>query len=102
MISSTCPAMLPGIAVRRSTPNGRSVSSRTATISDTMVAGDIVDAPRQPKPPASETAATRAWYETPPMPASMTGCSIPRISVSLVRNSSSCGPVGPWSRCPVV
>ena len=37
-----------------------------------------------PKPPASDTAATSRWYETPPIPASITGCSIPSISVSRV------------------
>ena len=89
MMSCTCAAMSPGIAVRRSTPKGRSVSSRTAAISLTIFVGDIVDAPRHPNPPASETAATSSWYETPPMPASITGCSIPSDSVSLVRNVTS-------------
>ena len=45
----------------------------------------MVEAPRQPKPPASETAAARRWYETPPMPASITGCSISSRSVRRVR-----------------
>ena len=38
----------------------------------------MVEAPRQPNPPASETAATSRGYDTPPMPASMTGCSMSR------------------------
>ncbi len=45
----------------------------------------IVAAPSVPKPPASETAATRRAKETPPIPASMTGCSMPSMSVSRVR-----------------
>ena len=74
-----------GAAVRRSTPNGLSVSVRTVAISSTISSCRMVEAPRQPKPPASDTAATRRWYETPPMPASITGCSMSRISVSRVR-----------------
>jgi len=50
-----------GMAVSRSTPNGRVVRSRTARISSTIWGDDIVEAPRQPNPPASETAATSAW-----------------------------------------
>ena len=38
-----------------------------------------------PNPPASETAAASVWYETPPIPASITGCSISRTSVRRVR-----------------
>ena len=34
---------------------------------------------------ASDTAATSRWYDTPPMPASITGCSICKRSVSRVR-----------------
>src|SRR3954454_21159828 len=45
----------------------------------------MVDAPSVPKPPASDTAAARRWYDTPPMPASITGCSTPSISVKRVR-----------------
>ena len=77
--------MSPGMAVSRSTPKGLVVSSRTLRISSTMPAVDMVDAPRHPKPPASDTAATRRWYETPPMPASITGCSMSSIWVSRVR-----------------
>ena len=57
---------------------------RTAAISDTIVSLPMVEAPRQPNPPAAETAAASSEYETPPMPASMTGCSIPSRSVSRV------------------
>ena len=85
MMSLTFASMSWGAAVRRSTPNGLSVSFRTLAISSTISSWRMVDAPRQPKPPASETAATRRWYETPPMPASITGCSMSRISVSRVR-----------------
>ena len=45
----------------------------------------MVPAPRQPKPPASDTAVTNSEYETPPMPASMMGCSTPSSSVRRVR-----------------
>ncbi len=58
MTASTLPTMSPGEAVSRSTPNGLSVASRTACISATMTLRLIVDAPMQPKPPASDTAAT--------------------------------------------
>ncbi len=46
------------MAVSRSTPNGLSVAARTAAISSTMRSSPMVAAPRQPKPPASETALT--------------------------------------------
>src|SRR3954452_24270724 len=74
-----------GSAARRSTPKGLSVSLRTPSISSSSCSDDIVAAPRVPNPPASDTAATTRWYETPPIPASMTGCSMPSISVSRVR-----------------
>src|SRR5688500_10035161 len=45
----------------------------------------MVDAPNVPMPPASLTAATRRWYDTPPIPASITGCSTSSTSVSRVR-----------------
>ena len=75
----------PGRAVSRSTPKGLSVSARTPAISSTSSSARIVDAPSVPMPPASETAATSRWYDTPPMPASITGCSMSRSSVSRVR-----------------
>ena len=53
--------MSPGMAVSRSTPNGLAVSSRTRSISDTMRSWLIVEAPMQPNPPASLTAATSSW-----------------------------------------
>ena len=37
----------------------------------------------------ADTAATSSWYDTPPMPASITGCSISRMSVSRVRMPGS-------------
>ena len=40
-------------------------------------------------PPASDTAATSWWYDTPPMPASITGCSMSRSSVRRVRMGST-------------
>ncbi len=46
------------MAVSRSTPNGLSVPSRTAAISATIRSGLMVEAPRHPNPPASETAVT--------------------------------------------
>ena len=81
MPRSTCP----GIAVSRSTPNGLAVSSRTLAISSGSSSARIVEAPSVPMPPASLTAATRRWYDTPPIPASMTGCSMSSSSVSRVR-----------------
>ncbi len=49
-----------GAAVSRSTPNGLAVDARVAAISSFICPWLIVDAPRQPKPPASDTAAARA------------------------------------------
>ncbi len=46
------------MAVSRSTPKGLSVADRTAAISATIRSVLMVEAPRQPKPPASETAVT--------------------------------------------
>ena len=59
---------------------------RLSDLVDHLVAGHR-DAPRHPKPPASDTAATSRWYDTPPMPASITGCSMPSMSVSRVLTS---------------
>ena len=50
-----------------------------------QLVGRIVEAPSVPIPPASLTAATSRWYDTPPIPASMTGCSMSSSSVSRVR-----------------
>ena len=47
-----------GSAVRRSTPNGLLVAAFTARISSTISSWLMADAPRQPNPPASDTAAT--------------------------------------------
>ena len=43
-------------------------------------------------PPASLTAATRRWYDTPPMPASITGCSMSSSSVRRVRITADGSP----------
>ncbi len=83
-----------GSAVSRSTPNGLSVAAFTARISSTISSWFMAEAPRHPNPPASDTAATSVWYETPPMPASITGCSICSASVSRVRI------IAPGSRSP--
>ena len=85
-MSVTLAAMSCGAAVSRSTPNGLSVSARVAAISAVMWSWPMVEAPRHPNPPASDTAAANRLYDTPPMPASITGCSIWRASVSRVRN----------------
>ena len=58
MMALTWVSMSPGAAVSRSTPKGLSVSDRTAAISSTILSMPIVEAPMQPKPPASLTAAT--------------------------------------------
>ena len=60
MTCSTWASRSPGMAVRRSTPKGLSVPFRTSAISATMRSLLMVEAPRQPKPPASETATTRS------------------------------------------
>jgi hypothetical protein len=52
---------------------GRSVRSRTAAISRAMSPGGSRTMPRQPKPPASETAAASSARATPPMPACRIG-----------------------------
>ena len=57
MMILTCSVRPPGMAVRRSTPKGLSVARRTAAISSAIFSLPMVEAPRQPKPPASETAA---------------------------------------------
>src|SRR5437763_1798790 len=67
----------------RSTPNSLSVARLTGRICSTISSVLITDAPRHPKPPASETSPTRR-SATPPMPASITGCSAPRASVHRV------------------
>ncbi len=58
MICSTWPTRSPGIAVSRSTPKGLSVAARTSAISATIRSLLIVEAPRHPNPPASDTAVT--------------------------------------------
>ncbi len=58
MICRTWASMSRADAVSRSTPKGLSVMALTASISRTISSACIVDAPRHPKPPASETAAT--------------------------------------------
>jgi hypothetical protein len=47
-----------GAAVSRSTPKGLAVRSRTSAIWATSSGWAMADAPMQPKPPASDTAAT--------------------------------------------
>ena len=91
MMSLTFDSMSWGAAVSRSTPNGLAVAARTAAISPFICSWPMVDAPRQPNPPASDTALTSRWYDTPPMPASITGCSTSRISVSRVRMPAMVG-----------
>ncbi len=61
MIRWTWAAMSPGMAVRRSTPHGRSVNRFMAAISASMTSALMVAAPRVPIPPASETAAASGW-----------------------------------------
>ncbi len=61
IIAATFAAMSWGAAVSRSTPNGLSVSAAVAAISRTISSWSMVEAPRQPKPPASDTAAATRW-----------------------------------------
>ena len=59
MICSTCPTRSPGMAVSRSTPKGLFGGLADVAISATICSLDMVEAPRQPNPPASDTAVTR-------------------------------------------
>ena len=61
MSSATSSSRRWGSAVSRSTPNGLSVSARAARISARSSSAGSVDAPKQPYPPASDTAATSRW-----------------------------------------
>jgi hypothetical protein len=60
MIARTLSVMSPA-AVSRSTPKGLSVAAAVRAISSTITSSDIVEAPRQPKPPALDTAAANSW-----------------------------------------
>ena len=62
-------------ASTRFTQNGRSVSRLIARICSRRAAGSVHDAPRQPMPPAPETAATSAGLAAGPSGACMTGTS---------------------------
>src|SRR3989304_5375575 len=73
-------------ARRRSTANGLSVRSLTLRTSLRKASGFIRAAPMTPRPPASDTAATRPAIATPPIPAWMIGYSMPSFSVSCVWN----------------
>ncbi len=84
--SSTSPVVW--IGRRRSTPKGRSVSSRVRWISRRSRSGVNPAPPRTPSPPAFETAAVSSARETNPIPAQTTGWSIPRISQISVRSGS--------------
>ena len=59
MSSSTWLSNVSGKAVSRSTPKGLSVAWRTSRISSASCSAVIVEAPKHPNPPASDTAATR-------------------------------------------
>ncbi len=78
-------SMRSGSAASRSTPNGLSVAASTATISSIELLGLHGRRHRacrsRPRPIPRRPA---RWYETPPIPASITGCSMPSISVSRV------------------
>ena len=65
---------------------GLGVAADRGDLRPHLLVADWAMAPMQPKPPASDTAATRRWYHTPPMPASITGCSTCRASVRRVRS----------------
>ena len=55
-----------GSGMNRLTAKGRSVRSRTARIASRIRSGDMYPAPRVPRPPASETAATSSGVVVPP------------------------------------
>jgi hypothetical protein len=75
----------------RLTPNGFEVRRRTASTSRRIRLGGSRTMPRNPKPPASVTAATSSDRATPPMPASTTGCSQPSKSQACVRKDMLTG-----------
>ena len=56
-MTSTLAVSVAGCAVSRSTPNGRSVRSRTRRIWSRIIAGEHPAMPSEPKPPAALTAA---------------------------------------------
>src|SRR5207249_2816736 len=62
---------------------------RQSRISSRSRSGCIPAPPTTPRPPAFETAAASSARATKPIPAEMTGCSIPRRSQILVRRTSS-------------
>jgi len=65
------------------TPTGRSVSSRARRTAARSASTDIPFGPEEPRPPASETAATSSGVEKPPaIGASSTGWRIPSRSQS--------------------
>ena len=55
------------------TPNGRSVARRISRICERSAAGSVHDAPSEPIPPASDTAAARAGVAAGPIGACITG-----------------------------
>ena len=61
MMSPTFSSRPRGSAVSRSTPKGLDVAPATAAISSRISSSPMVEAPRQPKPPASLTAVTSRW-----------------------------------------
>ena len=71
------------------TPKGRLVSARVLPMRSWMPSGDAPLTPRTPKPPASETAATRSGPATDPIPAERIGTSIPSLSQSCVRSPTA-------------
>ena len=82
MQASSCPVLQNGTS--RLSPKGRVVLFRNAAVLSKISSGERYVAPRIPRPPAFETAATRLTPITG-MPADRIGCSIPRISVTRVR-----------------
>ena len=81
------------------TPNGLSVSAWQRSISARSASGlGWVSAVRMPSAPALDTALASSAVPTPCIPPCTIGCSIPSISVILVRNAMpSCPPVS--ARC---
>ena len=79
--------LVAGSAVSRSTPKGLSVSGadRGDLVDHDVVAAHGRGAQAAEAAGLADTAATRRWYETPPMPANITGCSMPSVSVRRVR-----------------
>jgi hypothetical protein len=86
-MTSICASNTPGIGTSRSSAHGLSVSDLISRMCSRIWSGSSPAAPYTPSPPALLTAATSFGHDTPPMPASTTGSSMPSRSHTGVRNA---------------